>query len=349
MKKLLITLLKIGISAAIIGYLIWNSTRGEKNVNVFANLCTQPKDWTLLTFAWLCSAAAVLITFVRWWYLVRALDVPLHFRDAIRIGFWGYLFNLAPLGGIVAGDAIKAVMLDHEHRGYRARAFASVLVDRVLGLYVLFAVATVAILLSGFWRINDPLIWLTCKITFVLMLLGTIGMAVLLGPDFVIGWFERLLRRIPRIGHAIESLVSALRMYRQKPAILINAAIATVAVHSLFAIGCWLIACGLPGNHLTLSEHFVVMPLGSAMGVVPLAMGPMEAAVDILYAHVPVVGPPIPSGQGLVVVLVYRLMTILIAASGVYYYLTNRREMAEVIHEAEEEEQAERSSATLEK
>ena len=35
--------------------------------------------------------------------------------------------------------------------------------------------------------------------------------------------------------------------------------------------------------------------------------------------------------------LAYRLITLLIAALGVFYYLGNRREMAEVIHEAEEQ------------
>ena len=28
----------------------------------------------------------------------------------------------------------------------------------------------------------------------------------------------------------------------------------TVGVHSLFAVGCYLIACGLPGNHLSLAS-----------------------------------------------------------------------------------------------
>jgi glycosyltransferase 2 family protein len=119
LRKLLISFLKITLSAAIIGYLIWNSTRAEKNVNVFANLRDQPKNWTVLAAAWACCTAAVLLTFIRWWYLVRALDIPCRFRDAIRISFWGYLFNLAPLG-IVAGDLVKAVMLDHEQPGHRA-------------------------------------------------------------------------------------------------------------------------------------------------------------------------------------------------------------------------------------
>ena len=122
---------------------------------MFANLVDQPKRWDMLAAAWACCTVAVLLTFVRWWYLVRALDVPCRFRDAIRISFWGYLFNLAPLG-IVGGDLVKAVMLDHEHPRHRAKAVASVLVDRVIGLYVLFVVASAAILLTGFWRIGVP-------------------------------------------------------------------------------------------------------------------------------------------------------------------------------------------------
>lgn len=337
MKKLLITLLKIGISAAILGYLVWNSTCGEKNVNVFANLRDQPKDWPLLGAAWLCCTGAVLLTFIRWWYLARALEIPLRFRDAIRISFWGYLFNLAPLG-IVAGDLVKTIMLDHEHPGYRARALASVLVDRVLGLWVLFLVATSAIFLTGFWHISDPVIWWTCKVTFLVTAVGTVALGVLLAPDLAGGRLLKTLGRIPRVGPPLESLIVAVRMYRQKPLVLTLSSVATIGVHSLFATGCWLIACGLPSNnHLSLAEHFVVMPLGSAMGVIPLAMGPMEAVVDVLYVHVPVVGPAIAPGQGFVVVLVYRLLTVLTAALGVRYYFGNRREMAEVIHEAEHE------------
>ena len=107
----------------------------------------------MLAAAWGCCTVATVLTFIRWWFLIRALGVPCRFRDSIRISFWGYLFNLAPLG-IVGGDLVKAVMLDHEHRGYRAKAVASVFADRVIGLYVLFLVATAAILLTGYyWQV----------------------------------------------------------------------------------------------------------------------------------------------------------------------------------------------------
>jgi hypothetical protein len=337
MRKLFITLLKVGLSAAIIGYLVWNSTQGEKNVNVFANLRDQPKNWWMLVAAWACCTAAVLLTFVRWWCLVRALDIPCRFADAIRISFWGYLLNLAPLG-IVGGDLIKTVMLDHEHPQNRAKALASVLVDRVIGLYILFVVASVAILATGFWRISESNIHWICKLTFFLTIGGAVGLGVVLGPDPTEGRVIRAIGRIPRVGPPLESLINAVRMYSSKPLVLTASALMTIGVHSLFACGCYLIARGLPGNYLSLGQHLVVMPLSAATGVLPLPLGPFEYVLDFLYAHVPVEGATIVEGQGLVVALTYRLITLLIAALGIFYYLGNRREMAEVIHEAEAEE-----------
>ena len=64
--------------------------------------------------------------------------------DAMRIGFIGYLFNLAPMG-IVGGDLLKAWMLAREKPGNRAKALASVVVDRIIGLYVLFLVAAAGV------------------------------------------------------------------------------------------------------------------------------------------------------------------------------------------------------------
>ncbi len=331
MKKLLIALLKVGLSLAILGFLVWRAV-GD---GVFANLRDEPKQWNMLAAAWAFCFAAVMLTFVRWWYLVRTLGIPCRFRDALRIGFWGFLFNLAPLG-IVGGDLVKAIMLDHEQPGHRAKAVASVIVDRVIGLYVLFLVASAAILATGFWRIQTNGLDNICFAMFVITAVSTAGLAVVLGPEALVSRAIRAVGRIPRIGHPLESLIRAVRMYNRQPRVLALSALLTVGVHGSFAIGCYLIACGLPGNHPTLAQHFVIMPLSSAMQVIPLPMGPTETALEFLYISTLVAGQPVIKGQGLVVALAYRLITLLIASMGVVYYFGNRREMAEVIHEAEE-------------
>jgi glycosyltransferase 2 family protein len=80
-----------------------------------------------------------------------------------------------------------------------------------------------------------------------------------------------------------------------------------------------------------------VMPLSAAMQVIPLPIGPTEFAMKYLYPSVRIAGPIITKGHGLLVAFTYRLITLLIAAMGTFYYFGNRREMAEVMHEAEEE------------
>ena len=198
-KKVLSAAAKIGISLAIVAYLVWNAAQSKDNegVNVFDNLVNQPKDWTLLALAWLVLATGIVLTFVRWWILVRALGTPCRLRDAVRIGFWGYLFNLAPLG-VVGGDLVKAVMLARAHRQKQPEVVASVIVDRVIGLYVLFAFASVGILLTGFATTPDKNLRIVCRAVFVLTGVGTAGIASLWLPETIVGPIIRMIARIPR-------------------------------------------------------------------------------------------------------------------------------------------------------
>jgi glycosyltransferase 2 family protein len=336
MKKLIITLLKVCISFGLIGYLIWDATQSSGKANVFHILRDQPKNWWMLAGACALCLTAVLMTFVRWWYLVRALDIPCRFADAIRISFWGYLFNLAPLG-IVGGDLLKSVMLAHQHRQYRAKAVASVLFDRIVGLYLLFVVGSAAILLTDFWRIQISEIHLICNATFLITIAGTVGISLTYVPGVIDGPFSRALGRLPRVGRLITSLIDAVGLYRYKPMPLVITSLMSICVHCLYSVGIYLIASGLFVGVPSLGSHFVYWPLSAATAVLPLPLGPFEFVLDFLYSKVPQAGVTIPDGQGLVVALCFRLITVIIASMGIYYYLGNRREAAEAIHESEQE------------
>ena len=331
LKKLVIGFLKITVSLAILAYLIASAQRTA----VFANLRDQPKNWGLLSLAAMFCASAVLTTFLRWRYLVRALDLPFTLSAALRLGFLGYLFNLAPMG-IVGGDFLKVVMLARHQKGQYAKAVASVVVDRLMGLYVLFVVAAAAICLTGFRAVSVGNIRAICDATLAVAIGGGVVFGLLMLPLFARGSLAQWLQRVPRVGHHLASLVEAVQMYRRKPRVLLVAALMSVAVHCLFSTGVYFVAHGLPGNTLSLATHFVVMPLSAAAGVIPLPMGPFEAVLDALYVSVPVpAGVVIAKGQGLVVALGYRIITLLIATIGIVYYLGSRREVAEVMHEAQ--------------
>ena len=328
-KKHLILFLKIAISVAILAHLVRDALRDPDAVG---RLQHDPKNWWLLLVAWAVCAIAVLLTQVRWWYLAHALELPLSLRNALRIGFLGYLFNLAPMG-IVGGDLIKAVMLAREHRDQRTRAVASVVADRLVGLYVVFVVLATAILILGFQNHANVDIRWACRIALGVAAIATMSVGVWFHAGAGTGRIVQSLTRVPRFGGMAEKLIDTSRMYHKRPGVLLASGIMSIGVHCLFVLGIYLIALGLPDRTLPLAEHFVVVPLSMAASLIPLPAGPQEGAIQFLYGQLADAGT-----KGLVVGLVYRIITILIALIGVCYYLGARQEVAQVLHQVEEDE-----------
>lgn len=329
MKRALINLLKFGGSALILAVL-FNGTRDS-----LYDLRDQPKNWSLLGAATAVALVAVCLSFIRWYMLVRALDLPFRLRDAFRLSFVGYLFNFVSLGA-VGGDLFKAVFIAREQPGRRAEAVATVFFDRLIGLYTLFLLASTAVLCMGLLSSPVHEIRIICQITVGGTIAGTIGVVLLLTPGCSGGRLARSLTRIPRVGHIAHRLLMAVRIYSSKKLVLLAALGLSLLVHALFAVCFYLIAMGLPGNAPTLADHLLIVPLGMVAGVTPLplsGLGATEAVVEFLYIHLPNV-QPVTAGSGLIVCLAYRAITMLVAIIGVVYYLANRALMRQTLREA---------------
>jgi uncharacterized protein (TIRG00374 family) len=333
LKRTLLNLLKFGASAAILGYLVWDVRSNAS----FAGLLSQPKDWGLLLLALLLVMAMVCATIIRWYFLVRALGLDFTLKDAFRLGFLGFLLNFVSLGA-VGGDLFKAIFIAREQHGRRPEAVATVLIDRLIGLWALFIVATVAILATDLLHSEVRQVQLVCRATLIGTVLGGLGMIVVLTPGFTNGALSEMLTRLPRIGTILNKLIGAVRIYRRKLPLLFWTTVMSFGVHLLGATGIYLTARGLGGNVPSLGYHFVVVPLGMIVGVLPLPMsglGAFEAVIEYFYTAVPS-AVVVAKGQGLVVAFGYRVITILIAIVGLFYWLSSRREVAAVLHESEQ-------------
>ena len=90
--------------------------------------------------------------------------------------------------GVVGGDLLKAWLLAREQHGHRAESLASVIVDRLIGLYVLLVVASVAILMQ---RVSGatptPTSVTSRKPRWSMTALGTLAIGVLFAPDVTVG------------------------------------------------------------------------------------------------------------------------------------------------------------------
>ena len=193
-KRYVLPCLKVVVPVAIIAWLL-----AKVPPEQYQQFATRPKNWPLLLGALAVVFTAVSMTFVRWYLLVRALR--LHFRmvDAFRLGFLGYLFNFVVVGS-VGGDLFKAIFIAREQPGRRAEAVATVLVDRLVGVYAL-VLLTSAVIVGGGIPKSTVEVETICHLTLAAAAVGAAGIAVLLIPGFTSGPLAEFLTGLPKIGH----------------------------------------------------------------------------------------------------------------------------------------------------
>jgi len=334
-KRLLVGLLKFGVSTAIIAYLVTKAV-GDKT---FTDLADRPKHWGVLAAALAACLVATLISFVRWKMLVKAVGIPLALRDALRLSFLGYLLNFVSPGS-VGGDLFKAVFLVRQHPTQRGAAIASVLADRVIGLFSLMLLCSGAILLFGQLQAANEVVRDICWGVLGCTAAGAAGVAVLLWPGFTRGGLARWLRSGGRLGPMFNSLLTAVERYRARPSVLVIATLASLGVHVCSTLSVYLVARGMPGHVPSLADHFIIAPLAMLAAAMPFAfggLGAFEGAFDLLYMYVPV-GAQFKGSEGLIVAFGFRVITILIALIGAVYYLLGRREVSQVWNEAQQDD-----------
>ena len=327
MKRVLSSAGKIAISALIVAVLLQRASRD----GAFSELVGRSKDWTQIGLAAVICLSTIALLNVRWWLLVRAVGLPFTLKAAFRCGFVGNLFNLAPMG-VVGGDLIRSVMLIRQVGGHRARAVASVIIDRMIGLYLLFVVAATAAFSTGFWR-TDRRIML---VSFAALAVTLAGAAALLFVMLLPGLLSRrvlpTLARLPRVGPHIVHLVDALRMYRHEPLLLSAATALSIVIHFMTVLSTHLLACGLFDRTPAFADQLVVVPLSVATSVIPLPMGPYEAGLEFLYLCM-----AMPAHEGLIVALAFRFLIILVAVIGMGYYFASKGEVQEALKAAGEQ------------
>jgi uncharacterized protein (TIRG00374 family) len=241
----------------------------------------QPINYGYLLIAFAIFSGATALTLCRWYLLVRALDLPLRMRDAMRFGMIGIFFNTF-LPGSVGGDIIKAAALARGQRR-RTAAVATVIMDRAIALWAL--VWFVAILGSIFWlagMLTGPSARVAATIVTSAIVIVAVSLTVwlLLGllPDRRAEKFAGRLTRLPVVGHSAAEFWRSIWVYRQR-----QAAVARVMVLSwvgqvgfVCAFYCCAMALWSPelGTVPTLTQHFLLVPIGLVMqAIIPTPGG----------------------------------------------------------------------------
>jgi len=101
---------------------------------------------TYLGIAWCLLGAAIVVSAVRWWYLLKVQMIEMSLPVALAVTFIGQFFNAFMLGAL-GGDVFRTVHV-LRYTGKRTHATLSILLDRLLGFFVML----LASLLSLAWQ-----------------------------------------------------------------------------------------------------------------------------------------------------------------------------------------------------
>ncbi|MCK4852549.1 MAG: flippase-like domain-containing protein, partial [Candidatus Omnitrophica bacterium] len=140
MKKKFLISLKIAVSFGLLGGLFWLMRKDAGDI--LAIISSADLRWLAAALVILICNMATIAFRLKIVFHGENLNLP--FGEALRLNFIGYFFNnFMPTA--VGGDIMKAHCAG-SYTNSRMRSYASVMMDRVIGLYSFLIVAAIALI-----------------------------------------------------------------------------------------------------------------------------------------------------------------------------------------------------------
>ncbi|MCP5024274.1 MAG: flippase-like domain-containing protein [bacterium] len=215
--------------------------------------------------AFLILIACSLLVITRWYVLLLAVGCSTRWFQVLRVTYVGLFFNLV-LPGMNGGDLARAYWIVKGHPEKRAVALMSVFVDRLLGLFAMTLLATLAIYTNDerFGSLRLPVL-----AVFAAMFVG--GLALINPHLRHLVRFDTIIGKLPG-GEKMRSLDSALRLYASRPGAVSISIILSMANHVGAASALYLLGQGLGDTHGFL-DYVCLATVVNTLSAVPLTPG----------------------------------------------------------------------------
>jgi len=241
-------ILRFAVSTALLSYLAWK-TDWPHVAQAFGRL-----RWEYWLLAALVLVFTQLLSARRWQLLAQAVGIAKDFTQITGYYFIGMFFNLV-LPTSVGGDVVRAYYLT-PRQGPRLPAFVSVLFDRVNGLIVLLALASIAVVAQ-----MDKLPWWIPA--FIWSAIGGMALGMSLLP-----W----LARFGRHGHLrVQQLRAMIQLLRQ-PKLLIQTTLLSLLIQVANIFLVWLVGLALQ-LEVPFLYYWVLVPMVSVLTLLPSVAG----------------------------------------------------------------------------
>jgi uncharacterized membrane protein YbhN (UPF0104 family) len=277
------TVVKLLVALGLMAYL-WRS--GAIDFAAVGTALTNPA-WFVP--ALLTAFASMAIITIRWWLLLRLEKIELPLADALKLTLVGQFWNNV-LPGAVTGDFVKMYYIGRKSPDKKAEAYATVMIDRVVGLAALIYVGFFAAMTNREFVLapDHEKLRLTFYGNTILAVGFTVGiLALVLGVGRQ-SFFAEKLR-----GSSLPAIEGIRRGYRtlirlgERPSILFASFALGMLSHALLVVIGIVSARALGETSLGLPTQGFVIPIGLLVNSIPIGLpgglGAGEKAFQELY------------------------------------------------------------------
>ena len=321
-------ILKLALTFGIIWYLIL------RNPNQILS-CLKGFNLYYLLLAAICYGFHIVYCAIRWKKLAQMLNIELSYFEAISLTFQGNFFSLVIPGGAIGGDVVKmSVITKRSVSGTKMEGAFTVLMDRIIGMIALFALALI-LLIFGYpllLNISIPNIALTLG-TKQFMLLGLVLLCISgLAASCVI-FFHKLFRKIKIFdkiinlvnklsNNKIDRLILSTDTYASKwPQLTILTIASIFLVHIMTVIPFGFLLTGLNVKFSILALLLATI-VGNIAGLIPLfpgGLGARDLAIVTILASSGIQPDDAKAAQ-----LIYTSLVILFALLGGVFFVFDK-------------------------
>jgi uncharacterized protein (TIRG00374 family) len=298
------------VGFGLLGRVLW-ANRGSVGV-----VLAHRPDGRILVLAFVLALSALVSTFVRWWIMARAQQLPLSLLDAVRIGFIGNAVDLV-IPGQVGGDVLKASFLARGQER-KIRAIASILIDRAVGILGLFLLASV--MGAANWASSGIEVHRLVVIAWSALAAGALGLWAVLTPS-IFRTIERSVSRPRRLRAMIGELHAVSTTYRDRKAGVALGLAMSTASHTLYALSFAAVSAALLPAPPSVLQHLAMVPLILFTTIVPLPFGALGLSEQVSDELFRMMGHP----MGGLAMLGFRVLGLALTCVSITVYITNGR------------------------
>ena len=307
MSKKVSALLRIIISFGLLGFLFWimrNEVRGV---------------WSILSAAnprYLFIAALLLLINVAFLgYRLKIIflgeTLELTFNKALQLTCIGYFFNnFMPTA--VGGDVVKAHYAANDNKK-RIQSYASVMMDRFIGLYSFLIVAAIALVVDKGQFLKQAKV-----LVFVLLAIGMLGFFVATNRT-VAAFMGRFFMKLKmfRLGEHLNAIYDIVHDYRNRGDVVLKSFMVSMVAQCLYFVVVYLFFIALE-TRVSLGNIFLIMPVVTFISMVPSVggLGVREGAIVAFFS--PFVGKETAFAVSLL--LLFGLFFISIIGGIIYFW-----------------------------